>query len=536
VVVTGEFKTRLRTLLVDQIIFKSIVYRTSKASITFTIPRNYNYEPQITPTRITLLFYFTMPARHSPKATSGNPLWLFTSAHYRSLLSSSKHNALTTTSFSSLAPRHLVVLLCFLATLTAYVERTGFSIAYTSMAHDASLDEATKGAVLSAFFWGYALSQIPGGWAAHKYGGDTMLSISFFLWSTASILTPGSASNVKATILARLCVGVAQGFLIPSVHTVLSIWIPATERARAVSLTTSGMYLGSALAMEVLPILARHMGPPFLLRFVGVVGLLWLAAWRATNRRLTAVTNSTKLPVLSGAAIGIVAGGGLGGIVSNSNTDNSNSSGTPLHNKNTSDRLGAAMTMTGRPGSTPWKAMLTSPALWAIVTNNFTFHYAFYVIMNWLPTYFDSLLGTPIAALGPAKCLPYLAMFAASNAGGWAGDALIINKMATVGGARKLVNTVGFWTTAGALLLFSSAQGVAAGIFCTTLCLATAGFARGGFSVNHMDIAPKYAGVVMGISNTAGTVAGMIGVAATGELLQWGGGAGEREGWRLAPW
>lgn len=399
------------------------------------------------------------------------------------------------------------------------------------MAQDASLDEVTKGAVLSAFFWGYALSQIPGGWAAHKYGGDTMLSISFLLWSTASILTPGSAANVKATILARLCVGVAQGFLIPSVHTVLSIWIPANERARAVSLTTSGMYLGSALAMEVLPILARHTGPPFLLRFVGMVGLVWLAAWRVTNRRLTAVTNSTKLPVLSAAVpITTTTGGGPGGIVSN------NINTTSINNKdtNTSTRLGAAMTMTGRPGSTPWKAMLTSPALWAIVTNNFTFHYAFYVIMNWLPTYFDSLLGTPLAALGPAKCLPYLAMFAASNAGGWAGDALIINKVATVGGARKLVNTIGFWTTAGALLLFSSAQSVAAGIFCTTLCLATAGFARGGFSVNHMDIAPKYAGVVMGISNTAGTVAGMIGVAATGELLQWGGGAGERAGWRLA--
>jgi len=33
--------------------------------------------------------------------------------------------------------------------------------------------------------------------------------------------------------------------------------------------------------------------------------------------------------------------------------------------------------------------MLASPAVWAIITNNFAFHYAFYVIMNWLPTYFN---------------------------------------------------------------------------------------------------------------------------------------------------
>jgi hypothetical protein len=33
--------------------------------------------------------------------------------------------------------------------------------------------------------------------------------------------------------------------------------------------------------------------------------------------------------------------------------------------------------------------MLLSPAVWAIVANNFAFHYAFYVVMNWLPTYFN---------------------------------------------------------------------------------------------------------------------------------------------------
>ena len=46
------------------------------------------------------------------------------------------------------------------------------------------------------------------------------------------------------------------------------------------------------------------------------------------------------------------------------------------------------------------------------------------------------------------------------------------------------------------------------GILFTTAALGFAGLARGGFSVNHMDIAPRYAGIVMGISNTAGTLAG----------------------------
>jgi MFS family permease len=35
-----------------------------------------------------------------------------------------------------------------------------------------------------------------------------------------------------------------------------------------------------------------------------------------------------------------------------------------------------------------------------------------------------------------------------------------------------------------------------------------------------MDIAPRYAGIVMGVSNTAGTLAGIVGVDLTGKLLE----------------
>lgn len=59
-----------------------------------------------------------------------------------------------------LEARHVIVLACFLATLSAYVERVGFSIAYTAMAKAEQVDEATKGTVLSAFYWGYGVAQV----------------------------------------------------------------------------------------------------------------------------------------------------------------------------------------------------------------------------------------------------------------------------------------------------------------------------------------------------------------------------------------
>lgn len=185
----------------------------------------------------------------------------------------------------------------------------------------------------------------------------------------------------------------------------------------------------------------------------------------------------------------------------------------------------------GRPAPTPWKRMLGSTAVWAIVVNNFSFHYAFYVVMNWLPTYFNSVLKTELASLGALKTLPYLVMFSMSNVGGWMGDYFIQRKGMPVGAGRKAVNTLGFVASAAALMVMPAAGGVASGVAATTLTLGCLGLSRGGFSVNHMDIAPKYAGVLMGISNTAGTVAGVIGVAVTGFILDHEGGAANVTGW-----
>lgn len=74
--------------------------------------------------------------------------------------------------------------------------------------------------------------------------------------------------------------------------------------------------------------------------------------------------------------------------------------------------------------------------------NNFTFHYAFYVVMNWLPTYFDNVLHASLSSAGSTKMLPYLVMFVMSNAGNLGGEWLI-GRSAPVAAARKTVNSVG---------------------------------------------------------------------------------------------
>lgn len=43
-----------------------------------------------------------------------------------------------------------------------------------------------------------------------------------------------------------------------------------------------------------------------------------------------------------------------------------------------------------------------------------------------------------------------------------------------------------------------------------TLGVACSGFAISGYNVNHLDIAPRYASILMGLSNGIGTIAGFV--------------------------
>ena len=53
-----------------------------------------------------------------------------------------------------------------------------------------------------------------------------------------------------------------------------------------------------------------------------------------------------------------------------------------------------------------------------------------------------------------------------------------------------------------------------------TLAASANGIGTAAFGVNHLDVAPTYAGILMGISNTIATIPGIIGVAATGLIVQ----------------
>ncbi|XEQ91692.1 putative sulfoacetate transporter SauU [Sporomusa carbonis] len=67
--------------------------------------------------------------------------------------------------------RWWVAIILWLSYIVWYMDRVNISVAGLIMIKEFGWTAADYGLVQSAFFVGYALTQIPGGWLADKFGG-----------------------------------------------------------------------------------------------------------------------------------------------------------------------------------------------------------------------------------------------------------------------------------------------------------------------------------------------------------------------------
>jgi MFS transporter, ACS family, solute carrier family 17 (sodium-dependent inorganic phosphate cotransporter), other len=169
----------------------------------------------------------------------------------------------------------------------------------------------------------------------------------------------------------------------------------------------------------------------------------------------------------------------------------------------------------------PWKGLFSSLAIWAIIINHFCANWGFYVLLAWLPSYFKTAWGMSLTGAGLASAAPWLSMFLMTNVAAWIADAQI-RRGISVTYVRKQQQTIGL---VGAAIFLYLVRGLEPGqttlaivYMCCSLGLLS--FVLSGFATNHLDVAPRYADVLLGITNTAGTIPGIFGVFITGYLVE----------------
>lgn len=378
--------------------------------------------------------------------------------------------------------RYIVVALYFLATVLCYVDRVSISVAIIPLARRFSYGAGAQGLILSAFFWGYFCTQLVGGWMADRFGGRRVLGAGVAIWSLATLATPAAAAISFAMLFAiRIVLGLGEGVNFPAIHSLTARWMLASERARALSLNFSGMYLGTVLALLASPVIIAAFGWQALFYISGALGFGWVIAWM-----LAAADRPEDARRISGAE--------LAAITTSRNAE-------------------------PRAGRVPWAKIAREPAVWAIVLAHFCSNFGFNILLLWLPTYLHHTFGVTVARVGIYSIIPWIATFVVVNSGGWIADAMLLRGVG-VGATRKLMQSTAFAIGALPLLALPAAHSPATAIALITVSAAANGLGLAAYGVNHLDVGPTYAGVLMGISNTIAALPGIIGVAVAGFIVQ----------------
>ncbi|CAM0880971.1 unnamed protein product [Alopecurus aequalis] len=139
----------------------------------------------------------------------------------------------------------------------------------------------------------------------------------------------------------------------------------------------------------------------------------------------------------------------------------------------------------------------------------------------WFATWASKVLKFNLTESSLLCVLPWLTMAISANVGGWIADTLV-SRGTSVTTVRKIMQSIGFLGPAFFLSQLSHIDSPALAVLCMACSQGTDAFSQSGLYSNHQDIGPRYAGVLLGLSNTAGVFAGVFGTAATGYILQHG--------------
>ncbi|EYB88537.1 hypothetical protein Y032_0245g3553 [Ancylostoma ceylanicum] len=138
----------------------------------------------------------------------------------------------------------------------------------------------TQGVVLGAFFYGYILTQIPGGFLAHHYGGKNVFLAGIFGTAVFTLLTPPLAKiGYGVLVFARFAEGLLEGVTYPAMHVMWSHWAPVLEKTKLATFAFSGSYFGTVISIPLSAVIGQALGWPFIFYFFGLLGLLWCLIW-----------------------------------------------------------------------------------------------------------------------------------------------------------------------------------------------------------------------------------------------------------------
>ncbi|XP_050671025.1 putative inorganic phosphate cotransporter isoform X1 [Leptidea sinapis] len=340
-------------------------------------------------------------------------------------------------------------------------------------------NESTQGFLLSAFYYGYVLTHIPGGLLAEKFGGKWTIGISLLCTSIATILTPWAVTIGGATglFIIRMIEGAGEGPVTPGFILLLARWVPPAERSRFGAMIFGGAQIGNIFGPFISGLLLADGGDWANVFYVfGGLGVIWFIFWA-----LLCFNTPNSHPFIS---------------EKERNYLNENIVASGLHKK---------------LDPVPFKALLRSAPLWALVFAAVGHDWGYFTMITDLPKYISGVLKFNIKDTGFLSALPYLAMYPLSFIFAGFCDMCIRKDWHSITTGRKIYTTVS--STLPAIFIILASYSGCDGPLAVTMFVLAMSFMAGFYSsvkINAMDIAPNYAGTCSAMVNGLAAFSGII--------------------------
>ena len=378
--------------------------------------------------------------------------------------------------------RYLVLGVLCVAAMIAYIHRSCISVPADWIQFDLKLTEQEMGQIMSAFYLGYALLQLPAGWLGDRLGSRLALSLFVLGWSLATGLM-GLADRFAVMYALWLICGMLQAGIFPCSVNTIAHWFPPSERGFPSGMLGSFMSIGAGIATALTGLFLVFLDWPAVFVYLAIPGFLFAGGffwWFRNNPAEHRWVNRTELDIIQ--------------------------AGNELRRPVAADLS--------------WKDLVGNPLLYLVCGQQF-FRAACYIFyLTWFPTFLQKSHGVSLSDSGYLTSLPLLSVVIGSAASG-----LCIDWIWRQTGSRRLSRQgVGLVSVLGAgsflvLAYFADSLASTVGfITASAICAGCAGPA--GYTVT-IDLAGRRVATVFSIMNMAGNLGAFLLPMVVVTLVEW---------------
>ena len=384
--------------------------------------------------------------------------------------------------------------------LINYFDRVNISVAAPQLQQEFGLTPTDVGLLFSAFFWSYAILQVPVGMVLDRFGVMPVSRIGAFLWGVASGLV-AFATGFGTIFGARVLLGVAEAPAFPANSKATGYWFPRGERATATAIFDAAAKFSNVIGVPLVAVAVVTFGWRWGFGLTAILSFAYFIAYWIIYRDPSAdakLSREERTYIREGGA-------------------------TPEGPVRGQLRSGCSATC------------CKNRKVWGLTIGFAAYGYTFYLFLTWLPGYLVAAMHMSILKSAGYAAIPWLfATISDLVVGGWLIDRMIarghdetlVRKTVLVGGMvlglavfGATMTTTPFWAIVWISIALSGLAAAApVGWSIPSLIAPRGGTGTIGGVMNFFNnlmgaVAPAVTGVLVGETNsfsTAFLVAGIV--------------------------